>query len=115
MGKFESTGRVVLDKKTTTTLKERYSELKSEGGHYQLSYSKLASWIVNRYLDAYYVKEQELIKKAHFNPKGYMRSLLTQCESQRELEVAMKGALKMMTKSRSIKKEHRSSDSDPKT
>ena len=112
MRKFESTGRVVLDKRTTLALKEKYSELRSEGTYYQFSYSKLASWIVNRYIEAYYFKERDLIKKAYFNPKGYMRTLLNECEDEKQLQVAMKDVLKLMAKSKQSPKKRTRKGSD---
>lgn len=59
----------------------------------RLTPSKLVSWIVERYLDQGFERDQEKILQAHFNSKEFLRRAVAQASSDEELSRALEAAL----------------------
>ena len=89
-------GRIVLDEKAKEAAKTMLKELGREGGFVKISPSQLISWIVVSFWEKDFAKQKGKIEKAHFNSKGYLKSMAENFNRSDDLESVLKETLKQI-------------------
>ena len=75
---------------------EMIAKVKEEGQFVKINPSKLVSWIVSWFFGCEFEREKVRIIQEHFNGKEYLKNILQDTKSNKDVERALKEALEVV-------------------
>ena len=101
--------KITLSEKAKEDLTFMMEELKTNYPHTRVRPFALASWIISRYKEVLYPKEEGKIAEQFFNPKASLRTLMQHSQAEELLE-GLEKTLQRLKKQAGKKKQRKELD-----